>query len=87
MVRRGPTPREIADATLDRDLREKLSACKAAGYPVVVVVDVANRAVYRVGRRGAAEPYEEARLTGDAEWYPGVRVADPFPGYERGPSA
>jgi Uma2 family endonuclease len=71
---------EIADAALDRDLREKLPAYRAAGYPVVVVVDVANRTVHRVARQGDDGPCDEARLSGEAEWYPGVRVADLFPG-------
>jgi Uma2 family endonuclease len=70
---------EIADATLDRDLREKLPAYRAAGYPVVVIVDVANRAVHRVARRGDDGPCDETDPTGDGEWYPGVRVADLFP--------
>jgi Uma2 family endonuclease len=71
---------EIADATLDRDLREKLPAYRAAGFPAVVVVDVANRVVHSVARQRPDGPYEEARLTGDDEWYPGVRVAELFPG-------
>jgi Uma2 family endonuclease len=69
---------EVADATLDRDLRQKLPAYRAAGFATIVVVDVASRAVHRAVR-GADGSYVDQRLDGDAEWYPGVRVADLFP--------
>jgi Uma2 family endonuclease len=69
---------EVADATVDRDLREKLPAYRAAGFATIVVVDGPARAVHRTTRR-ADGAYDEERLVGDAEWYPGIRVSNLFP--------
>jgi hypothetical protein len=44
-----------------------------------LIVDVVSRTVHRAAGRGDDGAYDETDPTGEAEWYPGVRVADLFP--------
>lgn len=69
---------EVADTTLERDLGEKLSGYQQAGFPLIVVVNVPDRSVHRIERRDGAADYQHVVLTGDAEWYPAIRVRDIF---------